>query len=418
MFFKKLENGLTVIGINRKSSEVFSIGALVRFGSRHEINADKMGIAHFIEHMNFKGTDEYSQKEIARIIEGNGGDINAYTSRHYTFYHITSLKSEIMESSRILCSMMSKSIIDETEFGKEKEVILEEVSNENDVSENIASNMFYKHIYGSHKLGLPVGGDFNSVSNISIEDIRDTYNDVYNSKNIIFGISGNIDEEKFLMVADLWKSIKTGKETNYEEFNFNELPAGTELSIKKDFTQNYVYLFGRAPSMKDRDLIAARVLNVILGSGTNSRLYQQIRENKGLAYCIYSRASYMLEGGVWIVQCITGAVSKDDPENFKLKKSINEIKNVIRNIRDNGVALNEIESAKKFLLGSVHQCLETSLGELESMLYLYERVKYPSSCKSIIDEISSVTERDIKRVIETYFNIDNWGVFVAGPDSL
>lgn len=408
---RTLKNRMQVIGVQRRFSDVCSVAVLIDYGSRHEKDFKKFGIAHFIEHMLFKGTREFSQRDIARIVEGNGGEMNAYTSKSNTFYYISSTNDNMRKNTDILISMMQNPLLLEKDFNLEKQIIIEEVNTEKDVFENVAENMYGEHVYSTSSLGRPIGGDEKTVSSINLNDLLSTHKEIYCGENLTFGISGNFDKEDFENVCEKLESFTSGEKAEFKKFDDRYLPSKSK-AVFKDFSQNYIYVFSNAPKISDKDFFASKVVNAVLGGGTNSRLYQRIREEKGFAYSIYSRSVSMKDCGLWTIFSSTGCSS--DKKDSRAKECVEEIKKIIEEIGQE-IFLSEIEEAKQYITGSVLHCCETSLGSLESEMYYLKKFGKGFHKENFIKKILEVEKKDVDRVLAKYFKKDAWKVFLAGP---
>ncbi|MCK5788070.1 MAG: insulinase family protein [Chlamydiia bacterium] len=411
VYEKKLCNGLHCVGISNKSN-IFGIVVRISFGSKYESNSKMYGIAHFIEHMMFKGTNRRTQKEISEEVEGSGGEMNAYTTRNFTMYYMSGISESSDVFVDVIQDMISDTIFNEKDFDLEKKVILEEINSDNDSFEVLAYYMFTAYLYGNHSLGIPIAGTIKTVSNSTIEYLREVKRDIYHSKNMQILICGDINRKTFDRYTKKFLSISSeGKESKYKNIS-REIPFGKDKSIRRStWSQNYIFIFGPGPKRFSREFIVAKVLNSILGGGISSRLYQRIREELGLVYSISSRVCSHEDHGMFIINCATGV----DKESDSNSRCITETKEIIRDIYKNGVTGISVDSAKKSLLGQIAHHMETSTGACEYVSDYFERNGSIKNINDINDEIKRVDLKEVQDLIKKYFNEDSWGVFAAGP---
>lgn len=279
-----LENGLRVAVDEMKDVETVSVGVFVNTGSRHEALAQN-GISHFLEHMAFKGTKKRSAKQIAEEFEGIGGRINAYTSKDKTVYYAKVLKQHAEFAVEFLSDILQHSTFDEVELEKERGVILQEIAMTNDTPDDIVFDYFQEAAYPKQALGRSILGPTKNIKKFSREHFNDYIGRQYNYKNMAVVAAGNIREKDLLKwVKKYFNQLGTAKIKAPEAAKYS---SGKFLKEKKLEQVNLVMGF-KGLSFKHRDFYTSQILSMILGGGMSSRLFQEVRENRGLAYSIYS----------------------------------------------------------------------------------------------------------------------------------
>ena len=281
-----LKNGLTIIGEEIPYLKSISLGVWVKAGSIMETK-ENSGVSHFIEHMLFKGTTNRTSKELAREIDNLGGVINAFTSKECTCFYVKLLDEHINIGIDVLSDMILNSRFDELDIKKEKSVILEELKMYEDSPDDLVYDLLLENIYKDHSLGMNILGDRQSLKNLKRESILDYYNEYYVPNNSIISICGNFKFEE--IVKQIEEKFKTWQpksvDTSTTKPNFNPCI----VKKNKDIEQvNLAINLDAIPMTNNREVYALSVVNNVFGGSISSRLFQKIREEKGLAYSIYS----------------------------------------------------------------------------------------------------------------------------------
>ncbi|MFO7982507.1 MAG: pitrilysin family protein [Desulfuromonadales bacterium] len=293
-----LDNGIRVISEKVEGVHSVSLGVWVENGSRHESPANN-GISHFIEHMLFKGTAKRSAQEIAREIDSVGGLLNAFTSREYSCFFAKVLGDKLTFALDLLSDILLNSVFDSEELEKERNVILQELHMTSDTPEDYVHDLFYEALWKDHPLGSPVLGTLDSVSGLKRDTILDVLRSRYCGQRILVTAAGDLDHNEVARAID---------------FAFAELPCGEKPLagrqpvyhprfnvLERDLEQVHICVGTRSfPQNHDRRY-EAYLLNTLLGGSMSSRLFQGIREEKGLAYSIYSYLNCHSDAGAMVV---------------------------------------------------------------------------------------------------------------------
>ena len=401
-----LKNGLTIIGEEIPYLKSISLGVWVKAGSIMETK-ENSGVSHFIEHMLFKGTTNRTSKELAREIDNLGGVINAFTSKECTCFYVKLLDEHINIGIDVLSDMILNSRFDERDIKKEKSVILEELKMYEDSPDDLVYDLLLENIYKDHSLGMNILGDRQSLKNLKRESILDYYNEYYVPNNSIISICGNFKFEE--IVKQIEEKFKTWQpksvDTTTTKPNFNPCI----VKKNKDIEQvNLAINLDAIPMTNNREVYALSVVNNVFGGSISSRLFQKIREEKGLAYSIYSSQTLYEDCGE------LGIFASTSTENIQeVYKSILE---EIELIRNEYISQQEIHESKEQLKGSYMLDLEsTSSRMMSNGKNLLMRNKVDDE-QDIIDYINAVEYDDVVKIIKKVFNTENMGVCIVGKD--
>ena len=280
----KLANGLTVVTDRMEHLESAALGVWVKAGSRDEL-AQEHGIAHLLEHMAFKGTKSRSARDIAVQIENVGGDVNAATSLETTSFYARILKNDVPLAIDILADILNNSLFDKDELKREQHVILQEIGASKDSPEDLVFDDFQQQAFQKQALGRPIMGTPETVNSFTPAHLRSYLNDHYHGPNMVLAASGNVDHDQIVKLA----------ESRFVAFG--EAPArepeqcfytGGDGRISKELQEAQIVLGFEGRAYHARDFYASQVLGTVLGGGMSSRLFQEVREKRGLCYSIYA----------------------------------------------------------------------------------------------------------------------------------
>lgn len=305
-----LDCGLTVVTRTMESLSSVALGYWVKAGGVLE-DPSNWGISHFLEHMAFKGTTTRSARQIADEIESVGGYLNAYTSKEVTAFHAKLLGEHKNIAVDILSDILQNATFPIDELERERGVILQEFFQTQDTPDDIIFDHFQRVAFGDQSLGMPILGTEKHISNISANDLRNYMMQHYYSENMIFAAVGNVTHSEILDYAEKYfdkfnqeKNVRSGtdSETNYvKKFDYK----GGAFSERKDIEQVHVIVGFEGLQCKDPDYYTLAIMSSILGGGMSSRLFQEIREKRGLVYSIYSFSNSYTQNGVFGVYAAT-----------------------------------------------------------------------------------------------------------------
>ncbi len=399
-----LKNGIRVVTENIKHVKSVSVGVWVETGSRHE-NRNNNGVSHFIEHLLFKGTKNRTAKEIAETIDSIGGQLNAFTSKECTCFYAKVLDNHLKTAIDVLSDMLLNSKFDKNDIEKEKSVILEEINMYEDSPEELVHDLLSQTIFNSHSLAFPILGKSGILKKLSRKDILDYFYKYYIPDNIVISVVGNINVKETHNLLNEYFSNLNGNNVNFES---NKPPTLYQrLKYRNKSTEQLHLCLGMEGIAQGKDeLYSLLVMNNIFGGSMSSRLFQKVREEKGLAYSIYSYPSSYKDIGIFTIY--VGL----NPKQLHLVSEliINEI-NTIRNEVSNE---EEIYKAKEQLKGNFILGLEnttsrmTALGKSELLLGKIE------TQQEIIEKINKVKPNDINNIIENVFNKNKFNISYVG----
>ena len=401
-----LNNGLRVVLVPCEAESV-AVGLFIASGSRHE-DAKSAGISHFIEHMLFKGTPTRTPLDITRAIEGRGGNFNACTSEEATCY-FAHLPCEYMgEAVDILSDMYLRATIPADEFAREKQVVIEEIKMYADEPDSVAMENLQRNLFPTSTLGAPVAGTPESLRPMKPADLKRYIKSHYRSDNTVVVIVGNFDEaDAVRMVGSALRADRSETITNVSVDNpLLGKPVAT-VSVAKDIAQAQLALGYRTFGIGDRRKYAATVMDAILGRGMSSRLFQEVREKRGLSYDISSRMQFFQDAGMFTV---TAGL---DPS--KAKDALATIDRELKRIREKSVSALELKRTKEFLIGNFrlsHEKVTSKLFFYGQTMLSFGRLVTP---QEQVDGIRAVTAADVKAVANAILKRTNRAVSWVVP---
>jgi predicted Zn-dependent peptidase len=297
-----LSNGLRIVTDRIETVDTVSLGLWVDVGTRHEAPQIN-GAAHFLEHMAFKGTERRSARDIAEEIEAVGGHLNAYTSRESTAYYAKVLKEDMPLALDILADILQHSSFDPAEFERERTVILQEIGQANDTPDDIIFDHFQERAFPDQAMGRPVLGSPEIIRELKREAVIAYLRDNYGAARMVLSASGNLDHDRIVELAHrLLSAMPAEKPITTETARY----AGGEYRQDRDLEQLHLVLGFPGLPLGDPDYYAASVLSTAFGGGMSSRLFQEVREKRGLVYTIHSFAHSYRDGGLFGIYAGTG----------------------------------------------------------------------------------------------------------------
>lgn len=405
--FKKetLPNGVRIITEEIPHVRSVSIGLWVGVGSRDEM-PEINGMAHFIEHMMFKGTEKRSAKQIAESLDAVGGQLNAFTSKEYTCYYAKVLDEHFAVATDLLADMFFNSLFLPEELEKEKNVIIEEIKMYEDAPDELVHDFFASTIWQSHALGRPVIGNIEVIKATTRKQMIDFYKKFYVPESLVVAVAGNISHEA--VVAQLAPLFSTFSGLKPVRAYQTPMAKACMLGKQKEIEQVHICMGAPGLPLDHENTYTLHVLNGILGGGISSRLFQEIREERGLAYSVYSYHSSYRDAGLFSVY--TGLSRQNLDQVLAL------VSKEMKDIKQQGVSAEEVARAKAQLKGSMFLGLEnvsnrmSRLGKSELCL---ERVITPEEAAERIDR---VTGEGIRQLAGELFVKEKFTVAVIGPE--
>lgn len=400
----ELANGVKVLTEKIPHVRSASIGVWVDVGSRDE-NEHQAGVTHFIEHLMFKGTQRRSAKDIAEELDAVGGQLNAFTTKEYTCYYARVLDEHLPLAVDLLGDMLFHSRFDEVDIDRERNVILEEIKMYEDAPDELVHDIFAGTIWHSHPLGRPVIGSEQSVRNLARDDLLSFYRQFYSPRNIVVAAAGNIEHGQVMeLLSGTFGRLAGGKKER--RFVVPE-PSKQVFCRTKETEQVHLCLGTPGLPMDHEKIYVFQLINTILGGGLSSRLFQEIREQRGLVYSVFSYHSSYHDSGLF---CVYAGLSREN-----VREALELIVKEIRNIQRHGVSPDELQRVKDQLKGNLLLSLEsvsTRMSRLgKSQLYL-GKITPP---EEIVRRIMAVTNDDIMELTRNLLKPENFSLASVGP---
>jgi predicted Zn-dependent peptidase len=386
----RLSNGLHVVTHHMPHLETVALGVWVKAGARDEEPREN-GIAHFLEHMAFKGTSRRSAQRIAEEIESAGGEINASTGMETTTYYARVLKNDWPLALDILSDILTESLYDEGELERERHVILQEIAAANDAPDDLVFDLAQNAAFGAHPLGRPILGTQALIEGVSRSEMMAWRQRNYWAARMVVAAAGNIDHQALTHLADkLLGRLPSGEQPARGAPDFM---ADSRLS-QKPLDQTHVVLSFPGPGYKHPDIYRLQVLSSLLGGGMSSRLFQEVREKRGLCYSVFSYASAYEDTGQFGVYAATSP--GDTPELMDVTAAV--MLSVSR-----GVSEAEVARAKAQLKASLVMNLESASGRADQMARQFLAFGEVPRIEDLIAKIDAVTAEDIAILAERLF---------------
>lgn len=370
-----------------------AIGVWIGTGSRFE-NTKNNGISHFLEHMFFKGTKTRTAREIAESFDSIGGQVNAFTSKEYTCYYAKVLDTHAPYALEVLADMFFNSTFDEGELLKEKNVVLEEIKMYEDTPDDIVHDMLSRASFQNHELGFPILGTEETLHTFNGNTLRDYMNTHYVPEEVVISIAGNIDESFTQEVEKYFGGYKpssiTKAETNSPVFH------PEKLARKKETEQAHLCLGFPGLSLKDKRSYSLIILNNIFGSSMSSRLFQEVREQKGLAYSVFSYHSAFQDNGIFTIY---GGTAPN-----QLDELYDTITNILEDLNENGITDKELKNSKEQIKGNLMLSLESTNSRMSRNGKHELILGYHRTLDDMVESIDQVSKEDVNKLIHSIFN--------------
>lgn len=400
-----LPSGLRLITESMPHVRSAAIGVWLLRGSRHESDADA-GIAHFVEHMLFKGTESRSACDLAQAIDSIGGQVDAFTSKEYAGYYIKVLDSHLPIAVDLLSDLVLRPAFAEEEIAREQGVVLEEIKMVEDTPDDLVHELFTQYFWSQHPLGRPILGTAETVAAFTATRLRDYFARTYVASNLIVTAAGHLQHEAVRdLVGEAFKSVPTAPSSPVMS-----APAGHAGQIvrRKDIEQSHVCLGVASVHQTHPDRHAALLLNTVLGGSLSSRLFQHIREDRGLAYSVFSSLSAYSDAG--LLSVYAGCASDKVDEVLDLTKA------ELHALREIPVGDDELRRAKDHLKGNVMLGLENTSSRMSHLARQEMCFGRQTTFDELLADIERVDADAVLRVSREAFVDDRLAVSLVGPE--
>jgi len=400
-----LPNGLVVITETMQHVRSVSVGIWVRNGSRREIPAEN-GLAHFLEHMVFKGTARRSAEDIAREMDSVGGNLDAFTSKEQICFNAKVLDEHLPIAFDVIADLVLRPRFNSDDVKKERQVVLEEIKMDLDNPEYLLHDIFTRGFWPDHSLGRPILGTPETVRKFDDERLRTRFQDWFAAGHLLVTAAGNITHEQVLeLVRKEFGHLPASQHTNGDAAPATGAPI--HLETKKDLEQVHLCIGVPSLPIAHERRFGVAVLNNLLGGGMSSRLFQNIREKNGLAYAVFSELTPYSDAGMFSVYAGTAKETVGQVLDMTIAE--------FRSMKESPVAPEELLRAKNHLKGSLMLSLESTSSRMSNLarqeLYFHRF----SSLDEILASIDKVTSEEVQTLAKEFFRPDHIAVAALGP---
>ncbi len=389
----KLDNGMIIASDTMDSIETVSVSVLVKTGSRYE-DEKVNGISHFLEHMAFKGTAKRNAKQIAEEFDNIGGHFNAYTSREKTVYYAKVLKNDLETAVDILSDILQNSTYDQAELDRERGVILEEMKMVADTPDEQVFEHFQECAYPNQPFGRSILGTADIIKSVTRDDIVKYVTDHYGFNNIVIAGAGNLQADKFKeLIERKFNNFAPKVATSKDAASYK----GGDVRIEKDLEQVQLVLGFEGVPYQDKDYYNQQILSIVSGGGMSSRLFQEVREKRGLCYTISSFGSSYTDCGMFSVYAGTSETTANElidvtaQELLKLGSDIHE---------------DEVSRAKAQLKAGLLMSQESSVARAEKLAGNFSVYGRYVPVSEIIEKIEKVSVQSVQDYANKIFSKD------------
>lgn len=403
-----LKNGLRLLLVPRESTGVVTVMILFKVGSRYE-DEKQAGISHVLEHMHYKGTPKRpSGLKIAEFIESIGGEHNAFTGKEYTGYYAKLAPKHLEKAFDFLSDFLSNSLFRPEDLEKEKQVIIQEIDMYEDLPMEIVGNKFEEAVFGQNALGRDIIGNRKTVNSVTRDDLVAYRSNYYAASNAVLALAGNfggMSDEEIQELAEKYFHF---------EYNLKATPPAVSIPntsadniVERKTEQSHLVIGFRTVPLDHPDYHKLEILGLILGGSMSSRMFEEIREKRGLAYAVRTSTNNYIEAGTLVTQA--------GVPHEKVEETISAIVGEYKKIKEEKVESSELQKAKEIINGKILIKFEDS----EELVHHYAtdelllgKIKTPEELVKIYQKI---TEDDILEVANEYFTNDRLGIAFIGP---
>lgn len=400
-----LDSGVRVVTESISTLRSVALGVWVGTGSRDESD-DLAGASHFLEHMLFKGTERWSARGIAEAVEAVGGDMNAFTTHEYTAFYIRVPDEAVDLAADILADIIREPSFRPEEVESERQVILEEIRMRDDAPDDVVHETFGAAIFPEHPIGREIIGSHETVGAMTRDAIADYHRSHYRAQNLVVAAAGNIDHAR---IVERLGEVLVDDVGERPERPRPELAPPRSLSVEERSTEQAHLVLGvRSLPRDDPGRFALGTLNQVLGGGMASRLFQEVREERGLAYSVYSYRAAFEEVGALGIYVGTG------PE--RMNEALDVVDAQIARLRaDGGVSDDELASARGHLVGSTALSLETAASRMHRIGTAELTLREVLSVDEVVAKMKAVTADDVESVVQRLFSDPHPVLAAVGP---
>jgi len=399
-----LDNGLRLVTEAMPHVRSVSIGVWLMRGSRHESD-ELSGIAHFVEHMLFKGTTTRSAEDIAQAIDSVGGQLDAFTSKEYAGYYIKVLDDHLPIALDILADIVLNPALNEEDIEREKKVILEEIKMVEDTPDDLVHEIFTETYWKGHPLGRPILGTRQTVEGLTRSALRNYFGEAYIAPNMIIAAAGNLEHERLkALIEQAFRNVGR-KGPNVNGHGPRTMP---QLVLRdKDLEQSHVCLGTVGYPQNHDERYTTYILNTVLGGSMSSRLFQNVREKRGLAYAVFSGLSAYRDAGMLTVYAGCAAETVGEVVDLVVEE--------MRGMKETPLPDSELRRAKDHLKGSLMLSLESTSSRMSHLARQEIYFDKHFTLDETLEGIEQVSTQDVQRVARDLFSNGSLAATVLGP---
>src|SRR3954447_15497413 len=402
----RLDSGLRVVTEHLPGLRSAAVGFWVGTGSRDEPDA-VAGTSHFLEHLLFKGSATRHAQEIAEAVESCGGDMNAFTGQEITAYYVRVPDRHLDLALDILSDIVWTPALRPDEVESERQVILEEIKMRDDTPDDLVHDVFAGALFPQHPLGREISGSEDTISAVTRDQIAEYHAAHYVPSNVVVAVAGNVDHDEVLERVSAVPPATTA--TRPARMNGAEQGTPERFArVERPLEQSHVVLGNRALRRDDPDRFALSVVDQVLGGGMSSRLFQEVREKRGLAYSVFSYRSAFEETGSLAVYCATAPERVDETLDV-VRAELDRL------VADGGISERELAGAKGHLTGSLALSLESSSSRMHRIGRSELTMGEIPSLDWVVEQVEAVTAADVARVIDRVLGDGSRTLAVVGP---
>lgn len=381
-----------------------AIGFWVSAGSRDE-EPHEQGVSHLLEHLLFKGTERRTARELAEVMDHVGGQLNAFTTKEYTSYYARVLDEHVPVAVDVLSDMLRRSLHREEDVEREKGVIDEEIGMYEDTPDELVHDLFAQAIWRGHPLGRSILGTHETVAGLSRKDIVGHFDARYAPGNSVLAVAGSFEPSQLFGLLE--EHLGTWSANGTKPAGTAPEPGVATELVEKSTELVHVCLGGPGLPLEDRGSYALNIMSSILGGGPSSRLFQEVREERGLAYSVYSYTAAFRDAGLFVIYCGAG------PE--RIRTAVQVIGEQLRIMASEGVTETELERAKAQLKSSVTMALESTNARMNRIGRSQMLLGRILPVDEVLQRVQDVTVADVKRLAAQFCDPGRLTLAAIGP---
>jgi zinc protease len=400
-----LSNGLRFLYLPKPSANTAQLSVAVEYGSNNDVEAEA-GAAHFLEHMLAGGSEKRIQK--SRSIENNGGHLNFYTDHEYTMSFVDVSPESLLQAAQILSELLFDKFFDEEKFVTERKIILQELAEDLDNPNRIINELLIKNLFKKHPISRSIGGYPKTLNKLTLHQLKTIHTTVYNPQNMILILTGNLSNNQIQKILNPFEDKPKQQKITKQLYPQKIIKQTKEVSKKKQgITQTYLNIGAKTVNTKHTDDPKLDLISMILGGGTNSRLFIELREKNALTYDVDTNHINGLNFGYLSIQCAV--------KNSKVNKTQKLIFNEIAKLRTEKISEEELERNKKLILNDILRGIDNTNTCQDILAHIEIQFNNEKALANYIDKIKATTTTDVLNATQTYLQEDNFTTAALKP---